>query len=64
VNDSVPDKPQAVVIIYDPELMEGVTAAIFDGKNFRSISDGKELFSTVTHWMLLPDPPEEEDSEE
>jgi hypothetical protein len=61
VSESVPLKAMPVVIVYDPELIEGVTAAMFDGKDFRSISDGDEIFNTVTHWMPLPDPPEEEE---
>ncbi len=63
VKESLPGKAKHLVIVYDPELIHGVTAALFDGKEFRSIADRQEIFKSVTHWMLLPEGPIQEEDE-
>jgi Protein of unknown function (DUF551) len=50
-----------IVLIYDPQLLIGVGIAVFDGKNFFSVSGEKlTMFLNVTHWMKLPSPPDGE----
>lgn len=61
VKEKLPTRNYSTVIIYDPELIEGMAIAIFDGRNFNAISNGVagDIYKTVTHWMPLPEPPEE-----
>jgi hypothetical protein len=50
-----------IILIYDTELMVGVAVAVFNGKNFFSVSGGENvtIFQNVTLWMRLPNSPED-----
>jgi ribosomal protein S19 len=47
-----------LILIYDTELMVGVAVAVFNGKDFFSVSGDKLfIYKNVTHWMRLPSRP-------
>jgi ribosomal protein S19 len=47
-----------LILIYDTELMVGVAVAVFNGKDFFSVSGDKLfIYKNVTHWMRLPNRP-------
>jgi hypothetical protein len=47
-----------LILIYDTELMVGVAVAVFNGKDFFSVSGDKLfIYKNVTHWMRLQNRP-------
>lgn len=54
-----------LILIYDTELTVSWAVALFDGKNFFSVSGEKvTIFKNVTHWMRLPNSPDDVEVEE
>jgi hypothetical protein len=56
VSERMPEKHTAVLVYTD---MHGNHAASFDGEEWFCDYGGAWLFPNVTHWMPLPEPPEE-----
>ena len=64
VTDGLPKKNKDVLVCtedYGRSCLGFVMVAIWDGERFIESWRGEEVLFGVSHWMPLPEPPEEEE---
>jgi hypothetical protein len=58
VNDRLPEDTKQKIVFHK----RGVSFAYFSGNYWWSSIGGRHSLDTVTHWMSLPEPPEEDNA--
>jgi len=60
IKDSLPENSDIVIIVKMGFMSQVPYIAVYDSKRFYNIERMDEVFEKVTHWMPLPEMPNQE----